>query len=429
MLPRSPPAAPSLLSQIALGAIAACHARPCTSAAVTALGGQSPARVHLFGAGKAAWAMAAGLVDAIGPRPVTGLVVVKHPPGAPELGGMRWLRAGHPEPDERSAAAARQLRSALAALGAQERAFVVLSGGASSLLAEPAPGLSLAQLAQATRALLAGGVPIAELNVVRKHLTRASGGRLAVATRASVEVLVLSDVLGDDWSTIGSGPLAPDPSTFAQALAIARAVPSFPDAALIELERGAAGELGETPKPGDRCFDRVRHHLVASAATLVAHAVRLARERGGRVVRTLPLAGADVSALVERLVGELHRMAPGELCVTGGEPTVCLPPRPGRGGRSQQLALLMARALAVPGVPAARMLALGSDGEDGPTDAAGAEVSSGSWEELRRAGLDPKRALAQADAYPLLDAAGLLVRSGPTDTNVLDLHLLERMAC
>ena len=250
-------------------------------------------------------------------------------------------------------------------------------------------------------------------------------------------MLVLSDVLGNELSAIGSGPFVADPSTFDEALAVARRANGVPAVVLRALEAGARGERDETPKPGDACFARFRHHLLASNASLIDAAADAATELGYRRITRVEPSGDDVEAVAGRL-GELARtMGPNELVVSGGEPTVRLPPAPERGGRNQHLALLVAQRLhelavvaadrsrAVTVEPRAHFLALASDGDDGNTDAAGAAVSSSSWDAMLAARLDPLGALARADAHAPLLAARAIVRTGPTGTNVLDLHLLE----
>jgi hydroxypyruvate reductase len=207
-------------------------------------------------------------------------------------------------------------------------------------------------------------------------------------------------------------------------LAVARRAPDIGGAVLSLLERGARGDMEETPKPGDDCFARVRHHVLASHATLIDAAVAAASRAGFAHVSTLPPETGTVVEAARRYAERAAQLRPGEIVVSGGEPTVELPRSAGLGGRNQQLALLVARSLFSRG-HAGVFLALGSDGSDGPTDAAGALVDEQSWDVLSRTG-DPESALSRADAYPILDAAGALVRTGLTGTNVLDLHLLAR---
>jgi glycerate 2-kinase len=438
------------LLAIARQAVARCEARSLAREAALGLSLGAAGALWVFGAGKACASMARGVADVVGHDRIRGLLVGKAPRGArpaddPAVRPLEQLVAGHPEPDERGVRAGRRMLAELGRVEAGERVVAVLSGGASALLTVPLDGLELDDLRATTRALLAGGVPIRELNVVRKHLSATAGGRLAHAIRAEVDVLVVSDVLGDDPSAIGSGPFAPDPSTFAEAYAVAKAVNGVPRAVLVALQAGVRGERPETPKPGDARDARIRHHIVASHATLVAEAVRAAQLHGYRRVTTLPASAEEVATVARRLAAEARGMGPNELVISGGEPTVLLPYPHGSGGRNQHLALLVARHLAEPfdpgeraageadlagGAPRARreahrFLALASDGEDGCSDAAGALVSSLTWRELFQAGLDPAHAIDRADSHGALGVIGAVVRTGRTETNVLDLHLLE----
>jgi glycerate 2-kinase len=417
------------LLDIALAAIAVCRPQARCAQAAGSLRLPSWGRVHLLGAGKAAPAMARGVLSALSdmlePRNMPrGLVITKdqHQGGfSPD--GVELRFAGHPEPDERSVSAGRSMRGRLAEVSAVDHVVALVSGGASALLAEPIAGLGLGDLRAATACLVGSGVAIADINTVRRHLTRASGGRLAQACAGRVDVLLLSDVLDvagpdDDLAAVGSGPFAPDPTSYQDSLWVAETITGFPEAPLERLRAGARGEIDDTPIPGDGCFDRVTHHVVASHATLLEAAVEAAR--GGDLgVRRMPAFGGSVEEAAARIVAQLDTLEPGEVLVTGGEPTVALPPEPGKGGRNQQLALHVAKAL--DGGRPCRFVAVGSDGGDGPTDAAGAWVDHATWSALT----DPEQALVRADAYPLLDASGHLIRTGPTGTNVLDLHLLE----
>ena len=419
----SPPGdAAARLLAIASEAICSCSGEALCRLAAADL---APGPYRLLAVGKAALAMARGVVAVLGP-PTTGLIVTKAQANTAEwaTGPVSVRVAGHPVPDERSARAGAAVLAELGRATADERVLVLLSGGASALLSAPQEGLTLEDLAATTAALLAGGLGIDEMNLVRRHLTVASGGRLARACAATAEVLVLSDVLGDDLRAIGSGPFAPDPSTFAEALAIAEATPRIPAAALRLLRQGARGDRPDSVKPGEPCFERVRHRLVGSHDSLRRAALASATGLGYRA-RLLPATGAEVEVVARELLAVAAGLEPGELLIGGGEPTVVLPSKPGRGGRNQALALRLAQGLA--GGPARTFAAIASDGGDGPTDAAGAIVDERSWEIMQTAG-DPAAALERADAYPLLDAVDQLVHTGATGTNVLDLHLLAATA-
>ncbi len=378
-------------------------------------------RVFLAGAGKASGHMGRGVADALGGALGAGLLIAKDGAFdgfAPASVEVRF--AGHPSPDARSAEAGRLLWDFLGQRRVDELVVFVLSGGASSLLATPAPGLSFEALRQTSDALLAAGLRIDDINRVRKQLTLASGGRLARRCVARVEVLVLSDVVSGDLCQVGSGPFLPADATPAAALELLRGLEGVPRAVLEWLRQPPIE--AQVPAADDPIFARVRHRVLASVATLLERASGAARESGRfTAVLELPPSTDDVEAVATRLVGAAAGLAPGGLVVGGGEPSVRLPAGAGRGGRSQQLALTVAKRIA--GKPLS-FLALGSDGSDGPTDAAGAEVDGATWSRLAACG-DPERALAAADAYPLLAAAGCLVRTGPTGTNLCDLHLLS----
>ncbi len=405
----------SALRAVAEAAIAACRGDRFVEEALAAwpAGGPAPSVV---GVGKAVAAMAEGARRALGGRARFGPLIGKHDdPRFP-------IRvAGHPLPDARGAAATDELLAFLAALSDGDDAILLLSGGASSLLAAPLPGLSLDGLRAATSRLLRGGAPIAEINCVRRHLGRALGGRTAAATPARLTVLALSDVIGDDPATIGSGPASPDGTTFADAVAVAERVGIDGEARRF-LAEGTRGAHEETLKPGDPRLARATVRVLAGPATLRARAAEAAANGGYFPLVEDHFSDGDVAALAARYAAAADQLAPGTVRVWVGEPTVTVA-GDGLGGRSQQLALLMARALAGRDLAFA---AVGSDGTDGPTDAAGAVVDGATWARAIAAGLDPAAALTRFDAHPLLDAVGALVRLPPTGTNLLDLHLLAR---
>jgi glycerate-2-kinase len=428
------PEAHALLEEIFRDALAAVDAEATVARAVTRtpegvfVAGRRLAgpRVFVLAVGKAAVPMASAFETRAGHAVTEGLVVA--PPGhgqAPSR--FRQLEGAHPVPDERSEVAALEVLRFLARLGPDDALCVLLSGGASSLLSAPLPGLSLADLAATTQALLVGGAPIDELNAVRKHVSTAAGGRLARACRAgSIDVLVVSDVPGDRLDVIGSGPFAADTSTFGDALAVLDArTPRGTAVAAVraELEAGVRGERDETPKPGAGELTRVRSTLVATNRMAVEAARGSALRRGleARVVSE-PLAG-EAREEARRLVS-LVRKAPlqMEYClVAGGETTVTVTGS-GRGGRNQELAL--AAALELASSSGVTLLAAGTDGTDGPTDAAGAFADSRTVARGRAAGVDARAALAENDSHGFFALEGGLLRTGPTGTNVMDLALL-----
>jgi glycerate 2-kinase len=380
------------------------------------------ARLTVVAAGKAAAAMAAGLEAVAGDRIARGLVVTKDGHGLP-LAHCALREAGHPIPDARGVAAARDVLSLVAEAPPSDVLVVLLSGGASALLACPLAGLTLADLAETTRLLLGSGADIAELNAVRKHLVDVAGGRLARAAAAHcIEVLVVSDVLGDRLDVIGSGPCAPDPTTYADALCILqhRALDhTLPEAVREHLAAGARGERPESAKPGEPGLLRVRTCIVASNRLALEASRRESERRGwSSLIVTEHLRGE--ARVAGRRLAALARSvsATAPTCLlAGGETTVTLRGR-GRGGRNQELAL--AAALELAGSRGVVLLAVGTDGSDGPTDAAGGFADGETVARGEVAGLDARRALEENDSYSFFAAEGGLLRTGPTRTNVMD---------
>ncbi len=412
-------------------ALAAGDVRPLVVRALAGIVPPEKGRVLVIGAGKASGAMAATVEGIWGDRIVDGLVAVKDGHVAPTR-RVRLVEAGHPVPDERGAEAAEEIRVLAEAAGADDLVLVLVSGGSSALTPAPAPPITLADKQDVTRLLLAAGANIGQLNTVRKHCSMLKGGQLArAASPARVEALLLSDVIGDPLDVIGSGPTAPDDSTFAEALAVldrfglrGRA----PSAVVERLERGARGEIPETPKGGDPLFARVRNTVIGNNALVVDAAALRARELGF-APHVLTRAFEGEAREAARGFVELARairegrgpIAPPACVIAGGETTVTVRGR-GRGGRCQEFAL--AAALAMDGMKNAVLLAVGTDGSDGPTDAAGAIVDGESAARGRAKGMNLKARLEDNDANPVFAGLGDLVVTGPTNTNLLDLYLL-----
>jgi glycerate-2-kinase len=378
-------------------------------------------RVLVVGAGKAACAMTRGAADVLGERIAGGSVTTRHRHGLP-LPGITVWEAGHPAPDACGlAGAADALRTARLA-GADDLLLCLLSGGGSALWAAPAPGLALGDLQDATSALLRAGAPIGEINSVRKHLGRIGGGWLArSAAPARLVTLAVSDVVGDRLDVIASGPTVPDPSTYAEALEVVhrRCGAALPRVTA-HLAAGAAGALPETPKRGDDSFRRSSAYVVARNRDAIDALAREAAALG----YTPEIVDAEMkgeASRVGRRVAERSLRARAEgrrvALLWGGETTVTVRGG-GRGGRNQELAL--AAALALQGEADVVVAALGTDGSDGPTEAAGAMVDGGSADRARAAGLDAADYLRRNDAHPLLRAAGDLLVTGPTGTHVND---------
>lgn len=386
----------------------------------------------LLAVGKAALTMAAAAERALGPSLVAGLAVCNAP--GPRLARTRTLVAGHPIPDQRGLQAAAAAERLLAGLGRDDLLLVLLSGGASALLPAPVPGVELADKAAVTSALLRAGATIHELNAVRKHLSRLKGGGLVRAAQgARVAALVLSDVVGDDLSTIASGPTAPDPTTFADAVAVLekrRAWKGAPAAVRAYLLAGTRGERPETPKPGDTAFRRVSATVVGSNTLSLDAAAREAKRLG---LRPLPLTArleGEAREVARALVAILRecvergRPARPPVCLlASGETTVTVAGE-GRGGRNQELVVAAVPGLADFGAPAV-VASLASDGIDGRSDAAGGVADDQSLRRARELGLAPPHVfLANSDSNAFLGPLGDLIVTGPTGTNVLDLVAL-----
>ena len=393
-------------------------------------------RVWLIALGKAAAPMAEAAVAVLAGRPFQGsqgrapaggLIVapVETPTPHPSV---TVIVGDHPEPGARSLAAADALDRLARTIPPGDTVWVLLSGGTTSLVGAPQPGIAADELKALYGHLLRSGLDIKEMNRVRKRFTRWSGGRLARSlAHARVGCYIVSDVIGDDLAAIGSGPLVPDQATARDVReAIVRAGlwdrlgPSL-RRHLDEIDRG---HVPETPKPGDPAFDRVQSTLIATNRLALDAASRRARERGlVSEIADRPIDGEAAIAgarIAETLLAAGHRHEPSRCLILGGETTVTIGDHDeGSGGRSQELALAAARVLR--GMPTVALLAAGTDGRDGPTDAAGAIVDGTTWEAVAAAGRDPERDLRHHDSYPALASADALVKTGPTGTNVMDL--------
>jgi glycerate 2-kinase len=390
--------------------------------------------IWVTGGGKAAVSMAAALQDILGPRLSGGLVVTKygHTLAGLHTGPIEVVEAGHPVPDSQGLQGTRRLADLLAGAGHRDLVLAVISGGASALLTLPAEGLDLEDLQRATDLLLRAGATIVELNVVRKHLSQIKGGGMArLADRATVAALILSDVVGDPLDVIASGPLSPDPTTYDdawQVLARYDLLEQVPATVRRRLHAGRQGEVPETPKPGSSPLERVHTVIVASNRLAAETAVEEARKQQLNALLLSTFVEGEArevarvaAALLKELVRHGRPVPPPACLVWGGETTVTVRGE-GKGGRNQELAL--AAALAMEGLPHVVLVALGTDGTDGPTDAAGAVATGQTLARARQQGLDARTHLQDNDAYPFFDALDDLIRTGPTGTNVNDLLFL-----
>lgn len=387
------------------------------------------ARVVVLGLGKAAATMGRAVEEVLGDGLDEGLVVVKDGYAVPTR-RLQVLEAGHPVPDARGQAAALRLLELARQAGPGDLVVVLISGGGSALTPAPAPPVSLEDKQTVTRQLLEAGATIHELNAVRKHLSLFKGGQLArAAAPAEVLALVLSDVIGDPLDVIASGPTAPDPTTFDEALGVLQRHglrERAPAAVVARLAAGRRGEIPETPKPGDPLFQRVHHVVVGNNALVVEAAAARARALGWEPVVVSRALTGEARVVARELVERARRLRPPACLIAGGETTVTVRGS-GRGGRCQEFALAAALALR-PGEELV-VLAAGTDGTDGPTDAAGAVVDASTVVRARAAGLDPAQALADNDSHRVLAATGDVVVTGPTGTNLLDLYLVLGPCC
>lgn len=389
------------------------------------------ARLVVVGAGKAAAAMAAAAEGVLGDRIAVGAINTKYGHGRP-LQRIETVECAHPLPDEAGVGGSRRILELVAGLRPCDVVLCLFSGGGSALMPAPAEGITLEEKGRMTALLLACGATIDELNAVRKHLSRIKGGLLARrAAPARVASLLVSDVIGDPLHTIASGPTAADPTTFADGLRLldrydlrARA----PAAVVERFERGAAGALPETPKPGDPALAAVVNRIVGSNAIALAAARDEARRRGYQpLVLSSRIAGdtrqvAGVhAAIAAEIAASGQPVAPPACVISGGETTVALR-GDGRGGRNQEFAL--AAALALAGTTGITVFSAGTDGTDGPTDAAGAVADGNTVERAAARGLSAAQMLERNDSYPFFEGLGDLVLTGPTGTNVMDLRLL-----
>ncbi|MGQ0811026.1 MAG: glycerate kinase type-2 family protein [Nitrospiraceae bacterium] len=387
-------------------------------------------RIVVVGAGKASARMGQALEPLLRDRLDSGLVVVKYGHRA-ETKRIQIIEAGHPVPDEAGVRAGAKMLALVNQLTRTDLLFVLLSGGASSLLPAPVAGLSLAHKQQITQLLLRSGAAIQEINAVRKHVSAIKGGQLAAATSAQVVSLIVSDVIGDDLASIGSGPTAPDPTTYADARTVLRRYRiwnKIPAPVRNHLASGQRGKIGETPKRDSPIFRRVHNHLIGNNRAAVAAVSEAARRMGlNPLVLTSTLTGearemAKAFGAMAREIASTAKPVRRPCCIiAGGELTVTVRGS-GLGGRAQEFAL--AAAIEIGGLSKVWIAAFGTDGTDGPTDAAGAVVDGETVARARKLGLDLHRALDQNDAYHVFRKLRNHIITGPTGTNVNDLYFL-----
>ncbi len=387
--------------------------------------------IYAFGAGKAAASMALAVEEILGERLDSGLIITKYGHGV-RLKKIRVIEAGHPVPNEAGFKGARQIMQILEKTGEDDLIIFLISGGGSALLPYPVEGVGLEDMQQMTRILLDVGATIQEMNALRKHLSRLKGGRLARAAYPSALVsLILSDVIGDDLDSIASGPTVPDHSTFNACLKIVDKYgikERIPASVVKVFEKGARGEIEETPKPGDPTFERTQNLIVGSNIQALRASEKRAVDLGYNTF--------ILSSFVEgetREVSKVHAAIAKEIlssgnpfkrpaCViSGGETTVTIRGK-GKGGRNMEFVL--AASIEIAGLKDVFLLSAGTDGTDGPTDAAGAVADGATASRAAEKGMDPSHYLSENDSYHFFEALDDLIVTGPTRTNVMDLRVV-----
>lgn len=390
-------------------------------------------RAVIVGAGKAAAAMAKAVETAWpADAPLEGIVITRYAHGCtPPLTRIRVIEAGHPVPDESGETAAKEILGLAESLTADDLLVVLVSGGGSSLLSLPVAGITMADLKVVTAELLGCGAPIQEMNIVRKHLSAIQGGRLAAATRARVLALIISDVTGDDPAAIASGPTAPDPSTYQDALDILKTYRIVPPLSVIRhLSNGARGDIAETLKPGDAIFARVENRVIATPHASLSRAAAFFQQRGitpmilGDSVTGEAREVAKVHAALARQIQQHHHpLKPPVAMISGGECTVTLRTAGvGRGGRCSEF--LLSLAVDLDERENIFAIACDTDGIDGSEDNAGAYLEPGSLARARAIGVSAKTQLGANDAYGFFSPLDDLIFTGPTLTNVNDYRAL-----
>jgi glycerate 2-kinase len=388
-------------------------------------------RILVIGAGKASAPMAQAVEKILGPRIHKGVVVTKHGYVVP-LKRIQLVEGGHPLPDRGGIEGTKRILKLISNLRQNDLVICLVSGGGSSLFVSPSPGISLKDKKELTDQLLRCGANIQEINAIRKHISRVKGGRLAqLAYPAYVITLILSDVIGNKIDSIASGPTAPDTTTFSDCLRIIQKYKlkdKIPGSIYDHLKKGTQGKTEETPKSGDPIFKKVRNFIIGSNALALEAAKQKAEELCfNTVILSKPVSGDTTRAAVRHanlakgVQEKGDPVSPPACLVSGGETTVKIRGR-GLGGRNQEFVLVGATKIA--GMKNMVMLSAGTDGTDGPTDAAGAICDGKTIERALQKGLDPKQYLNNNDSYHFFQKLGDLLKTGPTNTNVMDIHLI-----
>ena len=386
--------------------------------------------LFIIGAGKASAAMAAALEEILADRITDGLVVVKYGHTV-DLSHISLVEAGHPVPDKNGQEGAERIRKLAGKAGKNDLVFCLMSGGGSALLLSPGPGIGLADKQETIRVLMSCGAGIHEINTIRKHLSRIKGGQLALSAHpARMISLILSDVVGDNLDVIASGPTVPDPSTFQDCMAILskyRIADKLPETINRHLVKGAEGVIKETPKPGHPAFTNTDHFIIGNNFQALDSARFYAESLGYNTVMLTSLLTGETkdaalfhAAIVRETAQSGYPANPPACLLSGGETTVTLKGN-GKGGRNQEFVL--ASAIALENFGPVVCLSAGTDGTDGPTDAAGAIMDSTTLARANTKGLDAAAYLADNDSYHFFQELGDLFITGPTRTNVMDMHI------
>jgi glycerate 2-kinase len=384
----------------------------------------------VLAAGKAATSMALAVERAWpADKKLFGIALTRYGHAQP-LERLRWVEGGHPVPDEAGEATAREMLAAARAIKPMDMLLALLSGGGSALLSLPVEGVTIADLRAVTRDLLASGAAIQEINTVRKHLSQIQGGRLAAACKAPVRTLIISDVAGDNATHIASGPCSPDPTTYEDAVEILnRFDVKPPPAVLRHLIAGLRGEREETPKPGASVFEDVESKVIATSRGSMQAAARLFEQSGITPVilgDSVTGEAREVAKVMAALVRDIRAhgtpFKPPVVLLSGGECTVTVRGRGGRGGRCSEF--LLSLALELGGLEGVYAIAADTDGIDGTEDNAGAVLAPDSLARARAQNVDARKSLAEHDSYGFFLRLGDLVVTGPTRTNVNDYRAL-----
>ncbi|HOO72365.1 MAG TPA: glycerate kinase [Spirochaetota bacterium] len=387
--------------------------------------------IYVVGAGKATAPMAAAVESLLGNRISRGMICVKYGYTA-DLTIIETLEASHPVPDGNGVAASGGIMEILESAGADDLVISLISGGGSALLPYPASGITLEEKRKTTQLLLESGATIHEINALRKHLSRVKGGNMArAAFPATVINLMISDVVGDNMDVIASGPFVPDRSTFADALGVIDRYSlreRVPESVTGHLLKGTGGEIPENPAPGSDIFTRVTNSIVASNILACEAAKAEAEKRGYKTLILSSLIEGDTAATAfwhSRIAREIMQsgnpLPPPACIISGGETTVQVRGN-GLGGRNMEYALQAAAYIS--GLDRVLMASIGTDGTDGPTDAAGAVAWGHTCEKAASQGLDPEDYMKNNDSYHFFEKIGGLIKTGPTNTNVMDIRII-----